>query len=602
MRGAVPTHGAERMKTLLKWLCLLCLTGMLISPCLAEDSLPTRTGYYTERKYLRCAMDFSADCVDSVPAYTVLTILPRDDQWAECTSPRGRVGFLYWPGLLPVPDYDPEPAQPVCTRSQLQLLSLPFFQSASLRTVEADTFLLRDGTSRGYAHVRMTDGTEGYVLSSHLAPAPSETVAIDPVALCVAEPEDVGSFPLLDAPVLGTLEPGRLYTADREWVDWLALTLPDGQTGFVCKKLVCLCDPLHDTFFRPPDGRSGIRHFYSDAVVCTSTASLLIPGQAESPLTEGAHVFVCSDYAGLSGVYSGSQKGYVPSSALRLVTQEERLSALDRIDLSAASIQASDLLDSAFSMLEEGNPIAARYGIITGNKPDSLFPLGVPYFWGGRSYTSMTERLPDYTTRECWQSSPTYYRQGKIYLLGLDCIGFVKTVFQQASRPIDGMVVDLGADPICQAGHHVFCSDQHPLPADWREAAVLLRPGDLLVVHHPGTHAMVFVGTLRNYGYTKSDVPALADLLDIPLMIHCGENPLCHYRLSDWIQSASDPRIAKALPPDGGVSFCLLGVPPGQAERTLVSTGRSYPCFNVEGACVTCFDFSEVTDYFVYRD
>ena len=68
------------------------------------------------------------------------------------------------------------------------------------------------------------------------------------------------------------------------------------------------------------------------------------------------------------------------------------------------------------------------------------------------------------------------------------------------------------------------------------------------------------------------------------------------------IQSASDPRIAKALPPDGGVSFCLLGVPPGQAERTLVSTGRSYPCFNVEGACVTCFDFSEVTDYFVYRD
>ena len=52
-------------------------------------------------------------------------------------------------------------------------------------------------------------------------------------------------------------------------------------------------------------------------------------------------------------------------------------------ELGPGTLEASPLLDSALSLLEEGNFFTARYNEITGSDVQAVFPLGVPYLWGG---------------------------------------------------------------------------------------------------------------------------------------------------------------------------------------------------------------------------
>ena len=122
-----------------------------------------------------------------------------------------------------------------------------------------------------------------------------------------------------------------------------------------------------------------------------------------------------------------------------------------------------------------------------------------------------------------------------------------------------------------------------------------------MVIHHPGTHAMMFMGTLRDYGYTEEQLPALARYLDHPLMLHCGANPYTYWRFQSLIEGTADRRISGASPTDGGVGVCILGVDPADAEIILEAHEESYRCFDVEGACVTMMGFGNVKDYFVWR-
>ena len=50
----------------------------------------------------------------------------------------------------------------------------------------------------------------------------------------------------------------------------------------------------------------------------------------------------------------------------------------------AAEVEASPVLDAAFSMLEAGNPFLTRYNELTGSGVEAVFELGAPYFFGGK--------------------------------------------------------------------------------------------------------------------------------------------------------------------------------------------------------------------------
>ena len=49
------------------------------------------------------------------------------------------------------------------------------------------------------------------------------------------------------------------------------------------------------------------------------------------------------------------------------------------------------VLDAALSMLEEGNPFLTRYNEDTGAGIEARYPLGCPYFWGGRDTEKILE-------------------------------------------------------------------------------------------------------------------------------------------------------------------------------------------------------------------
>ena len=57
------------------------------------------------------------------------------------------------------------------------------------------------------------------------------------------------------------------------------------------------------------------------------------------------------------------------------------------------SAERSRALELALSMLEEGNPFLVRYNAENGTDIAARFPLGCPYFWGGRNVKNILKYL-----------------------------------------------------------------------------------------------------------------------------------------------------------------------------------------------------------------
>ena len=113
---------------------------------------------------------------------------------------------------------------------------------------------------------------------------------------------------------------------------------------------------------------------------------------------------------------------------------------------------------------------------------------------------------------------------------------------------------------------------------------------------------MLFMGTLRDYGYTEEQLPALAEYLDYPLMVHSGENPCAYWRFEALLARTEDSRLEKAEGTVGGASVCILGVPREKAESVIHTNERDAYAFDAEGACVTIMSFHNVKDYFIWRN
>lgn len=215
-------------------------------------------------------------------------------------------------------------------------------------------------------------------------------------------------------------------------------------------------------------------------------------------------------------------------------------------------LSASPLWNAALSLLEEGNPFLLRYNALTGQSIQARMPYGVPYLYGGQAESHVFAKEPEYIVQEAWLNSPIYYRAGVTYIYGFDCAGYVKWAWKQAG---------LGALPTAKemlwdASHHVYHSVSHEMPP-FSELAASLRPGDLLVTE---THMALFLGTLRQFGYSEEEAPQLAQYLDWPLVIHstvhAGVADHFDYLIHNGLQ-----KYKLATVTDGGVGVSILGVP-----------------------------------------
>ena len=599
-------------------LLALCLALLAALPGAAGAEAPapgeTLTGYFRETKYLRPKMVASADVLETIPAFQVMTVRVVEGFWGEYTSEQGVTGYIYFKEMRSVPQYTPcEPYPAYCAERQA-LRTLPESDQKTERRLEASQLVQVDGSFQSFLHVTLPDGEHGYVPAKTVSKAVFKPKNVDALIFCVGEEADALEMPLFGAEALEKVTPGVAYRTNEVCGDFYVLHREDGSPAYVWKGLArkwSATDGEQNDFFARPV-ISGLRgtltpeEVYGQGMVGSEGAQLQRLAGESIPLAAGETVYVYSAFGGFCGVRSRQVFGYVRRQDLEILDRTAMAERIRSLDLSGAKVQRNAYLDIALPLLEEGNAFLLRYNAITGAGLEPLFPLGMPYFWGGRNYKAITERWPDYTVREDWQSSSGgHYIKGHFYVYGFDCIGLVRHVAAKAGHPVPGdSVSGLGEDAFCLAGHHVWCSARHPFPEDWAEVAKTLEVGDILLLHYPGTHAMMYIGTLRDFGYTEEQLPALANALDYPLMIQSGSNPYCYFRFKSFLDQQKKGIFEKAEPPDGGASVAILGLGREEAEMIIeyMDEETSSPCFEVEGTCITTFSFRNVRDYFIYRE
>lgn len=269
----------------------------------------------------------------------------------------------------------------------------------------------------------------------------------------------------------------------------------------------------------------------------------------------------------------------------------------------------SPVLDAAFSMLEEGNPFLTRYNELTGAEVEAVFPLGAPYFFGGKhdfmtnGVPHMYLRMPDYAKRKCWETTH-FYRKDAEYLYGFDCSGFTQWVYSELGweehPKLDQMILNYGK---YGKKNHLFTHRKGQEMPAWNELANHLVPGDLLVGKlHGARHVMMFCGTLRQFGYTAEEVPELAAYLDYALVIHCGPNFTYTTRMQEWLDAQEDPYYKGVLTTDGGVAVSIIGVPFAEAAHQEHYGVTDFAWFDLpDGTPLTIWDLPSCTSFCWFR-
>lgn len=272
-----------------------------------------------------------------------------------------------------------------------------------------------------------------------------------------------------------------------------------------------------------------------------------------------------------------------------------------------AEAEAPDLTAAAFELLEEGNPFVRRYEKLTGKEITPLFPCGVPYYFGGLSGSKgngwFYMAYPDYFIKVCEHGSG-WFRVGQRYFYGLDCVGFTRHVYKACGLPAHPSLADIMTQWE-QKQYHVYDSRKGHEAPPYDQLKDTLRVGDLLVVKHEESksrHVMMYIGTLRSFGYTAEEEPALAPWLDWPLVIHCGLSPFYGERFQKLIDENPD-KYGNAATTDGGVAVSLLGPEPGDAPEHghVQNTDYAWFTMNDGGYQLTVINLTDVKYYAWYR-
>ena len=250
----------------------------------------------------------------------------------------------------------------------------------------------------------------------------------------------------------------------------------------------------------------------------------------------------------------------------------------------AARADRYRVLDAALSMLEEGNPFLVRYNAENHADIQARFPLGCPYFWGGRRVSRILEKASP-------EQNSDYYRTDRQYLYGLDCVGLTRWAWTQA-----GYAEHDSISSLLNTSNYKEYVNYRAAKNTGPERARYLQAGDLGAIQHAdgGFHIVMYIGTLVDFGYTRKNLPEeLVPYLTWPLVIHCTGSSDYYERYRAWLVETGD---AETLPPFGGVIVSILDVPAEAAPAFTPEVPElpelTKPCFNLEGYKLEILDLS----------
>ena len=239
----------------------------------------------------------------------------------------------------------------------------------------------------------------------------------------------------------------------------------------------------------------------------------------------------------------------------------------------------SRILDAALSMLEEGNPFLVRYNKQNSAGITARWPLGCPYLWGGRDAKMVLKTITA-------SQSSEYYRKGRKYLYGLDCIGLIRWIETQA-----GYAAPASISVMLDRNSYGDRVNYKASKAAGEARTEVLDVGDLLAVRHQsGTyHCAVYIGTLWDFGYTYDTLPtALKPYMYYPLLLHCTGSGDYYERYRAELAGTD------VLPPYGGAIVTLLDAGlSGADSRTPDVLDLGQACFDLEGYHLQVTDLSQ---------
>ena len=251
-------------------------------------------------------------------------------------------------------------------------------------------------------------------------------------------------------------------------------------------------------------------------------------------------------------------------------------------DFPLDKVRDDPLYDAGLSMLEEGNPFVTRYDDIADSLMTVSLPLGVPYYYAGRSEEKFLTRFYPHTTTN-------YYHGDRLYFCGLDCVGMTRLIYEKRGLADHPSIVDLlhrgaGSDAL-----------KNSSPDRW---PALLLPGDLIAVKHGTFHIMMYLGTMRQFGWTEQNAGEAAALLDQPLVLHCGGNPFYYDRYKAYIR---EKKYRNTYPPDGGVTVAVVQqTDEGTPHSTESAWGKRYGWYLADGRPLLVFPLSDCTEFAWY--
>ena len=241
-------------------------------------------------------------------------------------------------------------------------------------------------------------------------------------------------------------------------------------------------------------------------------------------------------------------------------------------------VQDRPFYEAALSMLEEGNPFIEYYDNTVDSLMTASLPLGVPYYYAGRTEEKFLNRYYP-------QTITNYYRPDHMYFCGLDCVGMTRLVYEKSGMERHPSIIAMLDRGIGTAA--LKAKD----PSEWPS---LLLPGELVCVHHGTYHVMMYLGTLRQFGWTEADAGEAAPLLDEPLVIHCGGNPFYYDRYLAFIQEKG---YRNTYPPDGGVTVSVIRSTNKDAPHTMTAKwGKFFGWYMLGNDPLLVFPLDDCTD------
>ena len=518
-----------------KRITALLLIALLVLPLLpAQGESAVIYAYFQDARWLRAEPAAGTATVENVPARTMLRLEPVDNSYAATTF-KGKAGYIYYRDYVEMDYHDPYAPD---ARQLEGFFGAPVYMRQSplknaplVAELPTDVRFRIHPVTDEYAHI-IYEGKEGYVYLADFVEMEYRKGSTEPYIAYVDEETPAYDTPCYGATVGALLQPYTPVTVDG--FDGAHVTIVyQGQRLYADgSELTRLSeDAALEPFSATLAARAEVRQYPLEFADITGE------------IAKDAAVAVLSMHGEYARVTDGLIAGYIPFKRLKSNPQVD--AAMDMLGQLEERLENQRMLNIAFSMLEETNPILLAYNDNLGGNAVSRFQYGCPYLWAGFSESSLLRaRHPS--------SSSNYYFVEQLYLGGFDCIGFTRWVHAQA-----GMKKLPAISETTKAGK-ANRVEVKKLPYDqWQ---TVLKVGDAINMHYKsgGYHTGLYIGTLRDFGFGESELGQLAPYIDYPLMIHCGMN---NFHTAWYTQYLSDKHLTSVTPPDGGVTISILGVP-----------------------------------------